>query len=151
MHALIVFVALDYLTGVIVAIIEKKLSSEIGFKGILKKVLIFVLVGIGNMVDTLLLKNGSAVRTAVIFFYLSNEGISILENCSKAGLPIPDKLKAVLEQFNKAESSEGQQCPSFFVSGMFDTVFYAQSAYIKHILYACTLPTTICSVLILEI
>lgn len=108
LHALIVFVALDYLTGVIVAIMEKKLSSEIGFKGILKKVLIFVLVGIGNMVDVHLLKNGSAIRTAVIFFYLSNEGISILENCSKAGLPIPDKLKAVLEQFNKAESSEGQ-------------------------------------------
>jgi len=108
LYTLIAFVVLDYLTGVIVAIMEKKLSSEIGFKGILKKILIFVLVGIGNMVEVHLLKNGSAIRTAVIFFYLSNEGISILENCSKAGLPIPDKLKAVLEQFNKAESSEGQ-------------------------------------------
>lgn len=101
LYTLIAFVALDYLTGVIVAIIEKKLSSEIGFKGILKKVLIFVLVGIGNMVDVHLLKNGSAIRTAVIFFYLSNEGISILENCSKAGLPIPEKLKNVLKQFDE--------------------------------------------------
>lgn len=108
LYTLIAFVVLDYLTGVIVAIIEKKLSSEIGFKGILKKVLIFVLVGIGNMVDTLLLKNGSAVRTAIIFFYVSNEGISILENCTRAGLPVPDKLKAVLEQLNKTEKAEGQ-------------------------------------------
>lgn len=106
LYTLIAFVALDYLTGVIVAIIEKKLSSEIGFKGILKKVLIFVLVGIGNMVDVHLLKNGSAIRTAVIFFYLSNEGISILENCSKAGLPIPEKLKTVLEQFNKNDTNQ---------------------------------------------
>ena len=106
LHALIVFVALDYLTGVIVAIIEKKLSSEIGFKGILKKVLIFVMVGIGNMVDVHLLKNGSAIRTAVIFFYLSNEGISILENCSKVGLPIPEKLKNVLKQFDENTASQ---------------------------------------------
>lgn len=106
LYTLIAFVVLDYLTGVIVAIIEKKLSSEIGFRGILKKVLIFVLVGIGNMVDVHLLKNGSAIRTAVIFFYLSNEGISILENCSKAGLPIPEKLKNVLKQFDENTASQ---------------------------------------------
>nr|PZN08412.1 MAG: holin [Caldicoprobacter oshimai] len=108
LYTLIIFVVVDYLTGVAIAIMEKKLSSEIGFKGIFKKVFIFALVGVGHMIDMHVLKNGSAIRTAVIFFYLSNEGISILENCSKAGLPIPDKLKAVLEQFNKAESSEGQ-------------------------------------------
>jgi len=106
LYTLIAFVVLDYLTGVIVAIMEKKLSSEIGFKGILKKVLIFVMVGIGNMVDVHLLKNGSAIRTAVIFFYLSNEGISILENCSRVGLPIPEKLKTVLEQFNKNDTNQ---------------------------------------------
>ena len=106
LYTLIAFVVLDYLTGVIVAIMEKKLSSEIGFKGILKKILIFVLVGIGNMVDVHLLKNGSAIRTAVIFFYLSNEGISILENCSKVGLPIPEKLKNVLKQFDENTASQ---------------------------------------------
>lgn len=108
LYALIAFVVVDYITGVLVALLERRLSSEMGFRGILKKVFIFVLVGIGNIIDIYLLKNGSAIRTAVIFFYLSNEGISILENCSNAGLPIPDKLKFVLEQFSKTEKVEGQ-------------------------------------------
>lgn len=108
LHALIVFVVLDYITGVAIAAMERRLSSEVGFKGIFKKVLIFALVGVGNMIDMHILKNGSAIRTAVIFFYLSNEGISILENCAKIGLPIPEKLKTALEQFNKAEKTEGQ-------------------------------------------
>lgn len=107
MNALIAFVVIDYLTGIMVAVIERKLSSEIGFKGIFKKVLIFTLVGIGNIIDVHLLKNGSAIRTAVIFFYLSNEGISILENSSKIGLPIPEKLKVVLAQLNKEEKTNG--------------------------------------------
>lgn len=102
-YALIVFVVIDYLTGIMVAIIEKKLSSEIGFRGIFKKVLIFSLVGIGNIIDDYIIKNGSAIRTAVIFFYLSNEGISILENAGKIGLPIPNKLREVLKQLNKEE------------------------------------------------
>jgi len=101
MYALITFVAIDYITGVMVAVLERKLSSEIGFRGIFKKVLIFVLVGIGNIVDVHLIKNGSAIRTAVIFFYISNEGISILENSAKVGIPIPQKLKDALEQINK--------------------------------------------------
>lgn len=101
MYALIAFVVIDYITGLMVAVLEKKLSSEVGFRGIFKKVLIFTLVGIGNIVDVYLIKNGSAIRTAVIFFYLSNEGISILENTGKIGLPIPEKLKKVLEQLNK--------------------------------------------------
>lgn len=104
MYALITFVVIDYITGLIVAVLERKLSSEIGFRGIFKKVLIFVMVGIGNIVDVHLIKNGSAIRTAVIFFYLSNEGISIIENSAKVGLPIPEKLKDVLKQLNKEES-----------------------------------------------
>lgn len=103
MYALITFVVIDYVTGLMVAVLEKKLSSEIGFRGIFKKVLVFIFVGIGNIIDVYLLKNGSAVRTAVIFFYISNEGISIIENSAKIGLPIPQKLKDILEQLNKEE------------------------------------------------
>lgn len=101
MYALVIFVVVDYITGLMVAILEKQISSKIGFRGIFKKVLIFILVGIGNIIDICILKNGSATRTAVIFFYISNEGISILENGAKIGLPIPDKLKDVLKQMNK--------------------------------------------------
>lgn len=107
MYALITFVIIDYVTGLMVAVLEKKLSSEVGFRGIFKKVLIFALVGIGNIIDVHLIKNGSAIRTAVIFFYVSNEGISIIENAAKIGLPIPQKLKDILEQLNKEEKSNG--------------------------------------------
>lgn len=107
MYALITFVVIDYVTGLMVAVLERKLSSEVGFRGIFKKVLIFAFVGIGNIIDVYLLKNGSAIRTAVIFFYVSNEGISIIENSSKIGLPIPQKLKDILEQLNKEEKSNG--------------------------------------------
>jgi len=103
MYALITFVVIDYVTGLMVAVLERKLSSEVGFRGIFKKVLIFVMVGIGNIVDVHLIKNGSAIRTAVIFFYISNEGISIIENSAKIGLPIPEKLKDVLKQLNKED------------------------------------------------
>ena len=109
LYALIVFVVVDYITGVLCAVYDKKLSSEVGFKGIAKKVLIFVLVGIGNIIDVSILKEGSAIRTAVIFFYLSNEGISILENSAHLGLPIPKALKYVLETLSKEdEESESQ-------------------------------------------
>lgn len=101
LYALVGFVAIDYLTGIMVAILEKRLSSEVGFRGIFKKVLIFSLVAIGHIIDSQLIQTGSAIRTAVIFFYLSNEGISILENTAKIGLPIPAKLKTVLCQINK--------------------------------------------------
>jgi toxin secretion/phage lysis holin len=103
LYALIAFVVIDYLTGILCAIIDKKLSSEIGAKGIFKKVLIFVLVGVANILDTQILGstgNSGALRTAVIFFYLSNEGISILENAGHIGLPIPEKLKEVLKQLH---------------------------------------------------
>ncbi|CAB1253209.1 Uncharacterized 14.9 kDa protein in nagH 3'region [Clostridiaceae bacterium BL-3] len=101
LYALVTFVAVDYITGLMSAVLEKKLSSEIGFRGIFKKILIFVLVGIGNIIDVHLVKNGSAIRTAVIFFYISNEGISIMENSAKVGLPVPEKLKNILEQINE--------------------------------------------------
>ena len=100
MYALIAFVVIDYITGVFCAIADKSLSSEVGFKGICRKVLIFVLVGIGNIIDVYVLGDSSVLRTAVIFFYLSNEGVSLLENASRLGLPIPDKLKEVLSQLH---------------------------------------------------
>ena len=100
-YALLAFVIIDYVTGVMVAVLERKLSSEVGFRGIFKKVLILAMVGIGNIIDVQLIKNGSAIRTAVIFFYLSNEGISIIENTAKIGLPVPEKLKTFLEQINE--------------------------------------------------
>ena len=98
LYALIIFVVMDYFTGILAAGVRRELSSEVGFKGIAKKVCIFVLVGIANIVDTQVIMNGSAIRTAVIFFYLSNEGLSVLENAAVIGLPIPDKLKAMLIQ-----------------------------------------------------
>lgn len=97
-YALVVFVVVDYLTGVMAAVIKKEVSSEVGFKGICKKVAIFCLVGIGHILDTQIIQAGSVLRTAVIFFYLSNEGISIIENIAIIGLPVPQKLKDVLEQ-----------------------------------------------------
>lgn len=107
MYALITFVIIDYVTGLMVAVLERKLSSEVGFRGIFKKVLIFTFVGIGNVIDVHLIGNGSAIRTAVIFFYVSNEGISIIENSAKIGLPIPEKLRDVLKQLNKEDENNG--------------------------------------------
>ncbi|HOE18104.1 MAG: phage holin family protein [Saccharofermentanales bacterium] len=107
LYALIAFVVIDYLTGVMCAIADKKLSSEIGAKGIFKKVLIFVLVGVGHIIDSQVLGDGGAIRTAVIFFYLSNEGISILENAAHIGLPIPEKLKSILEQLHDRDDKKG--------------------------------------------
>lgn len=107
LYALIAFVVIDYITGVMCAISDKRLSSEVGFKGICRKVLIFVLVGIGNLVDVYVLGEAGVLRTAVIFFYLSNEGVSLLENSAHLGLPIPQKLKSVLEQrHNRNEKEE---------------------------------------------
>ena len=100
LYALIVFVAIDYITGVMCAIVDHKLSSEVGFKGICKKVLIFMMVGIGNIIDVQVLGQAGVLRTAVIFFYLSNEGVSMLENAGHLGLPIPAKLKDILEQLH---------------------------------------------------
>ena len=111
LYALIAFVAIDYLTGVLCAIVDRKLSSEIGARGIFKKVLIFALVGVGHILDTRILgvagnTGGGVVRMAVIFFYLSNEGISLLENAAHLGLPIPEKLKGILLQLHGRDNNE---------------------------------------------
>ena len=108
--ALIVFAAVDYTTGVIAAVIEKKLSSAIGFKGIAKKVLMFLIVGIANIVDVRLIQTGSGFRTATIIFYLANEGVSLLENTTRCGLPVPKKLKDILTQLHdKSEKEEKEK------------------------------------------
>ena len=104
--ALVVFVAADYITGLMCAVIDKKLSSEVGFKGICRKVLIFILVGIANILDVEVIGTGSILRTAIIFFYLSNEGVSLLENAAYLGLPIPEKLKDVLQQLHDRAENE---------------------------------------------
>lgn len=106
LYALIAFAVIDYITGVMCAISDKRLSSEVGFKGICRKVLIFVLVGIGNLVDVYVLGEAGVLRTAVIFFYLSNEGVSLLENSAHLGLPILQKLKSVLEQLHNRNEKE---------------------------------------------
>ena len=104
--ALLLFVITDYITGVMCAIADKKLSSAVGFKGICRKVLIFLLVGIANILDMQVIGTGSVLRTAVIFFYISNEGVSLLENAGHLGLPIPVKIKSVLEQLHDIAESE---------------------------------------------
>ena len=103
LYALIAFVVIDYLTGVMLAIIKRKLSSSVGFNGIFKKVMIFLMVAIGHTIDAYLINSGGAIRTAVIFFYISNEGISILENSANIGLPIPEKLKEILVQLKEGK------------------------------------------------
>ncbi|MCD7750393.1 MAG: phage holin family protein [Lachnospiraceae bacterium] len=106
LYALIAFVVIDYITGVMCAVVDKELSSAVGFKGICRKVLIFLLVGIASILDTQVICTGSVLRTAVIFFYLSNEGVSILENAAHLGLPVPEKMKAVLEQLHDRSTEE---------------------------------------------
>lgn len=109
LFALVVFVSMDYITGVMCAAADQKLSSEVGFKGICRKVLIFMMVGIANVLDVQIIGNGSVLRTAVIFFYLSNEGVSLLENAGHLGLPIPSRLKAVLEQLHDRAEDDDQE------------------------------------------
>lgn len=106
LYALLTFVMIDYITGLMCAVLDKKLSSEVGFRGIFKKVLIFSLVAIGHIIDKNVIGDGSVIRTAVIFFYLSNEGISILENAVHVGLPVPQKLKDILEQLHNRSEKE---------------------------------------------
>ena len=107
LFALVVFVVADYITGVMCAAADKKLSSEVGFRGIFKKVLIFILVGVGAILDAQIIGTGSVLRTAVIFFYISNEGLSLIENAAYLGLPVPKSVKTVLEQLHdRAEKEE---------------------------------------------
>ena len=107
LYALIAFVVIDYITGVMCAIADKKLSSATGFKGICRKVLIFLLVGIAHILDVNIIGNGSVLRTAAVFFYISNEGVSIMENAAHLGLPVPVKLKEVLEQLHDRAEKDG--------------------------------------------
>ena len=107
LYTLLAFVVLDYITGIMCAVADHKLSSAVGFKGIFRKILIFALVGVGHLLDVQVLGAVGVLRTAVIFFYLSNEGVSLIENAAHLGLPIPAKLKAVLEQLHdRAEKEE---------------------------------------------
>ena len=109
LYALIAVVTLDYITGIMCAVVDHKLSSEIGFRGIFRKVLIFALVGIGHILDSQVIGSGSVLRTAVIFFYISNEGVSLVENAAHLGLPIPEKLKDVLEQLHDRAETEDEK------------------------------------------
>src|SRR5699024_5575178 len=106
LYALIILVVADYINGIMCAIVDKELSSEIGYRGIFKKVLIFILVGVGHMIDTHLIENGSVLRTAVIFFYYSIEEFSILEMASHMSLPIPEKLKNALAKLHNKGGNE---------------------------------------------
>ena len=109
LYALVLFVVVDYTTGVMCAAADHRLSSEVGVKGICRKELIFLLVGIGHVLDTQIIGTGSVLRTAVIFFSLSNEGVSLLENAGHLGLPIPEKLKVVLEQLHDRAEKENNE------------------------------------------
>lgn len=107
LYTLLAFTAMDYITGIMCAVNDHTLSSEVGFRGICRKVLIFMMVGIANILDADVVGTGSVLRTAVIFFYISDEGVSLLENAAHLGLPVPEKIKAVLEQLhNRAEKEE---------------------------------------------
>ena len=107
-YALVVFVTADYITGVMCAVNDRKLSSEAGFRGICRKVIIFMLVGIGHILDTHVVGTGSVLRTASFFYYLANEGLSLTENAAHLGLPVPEKLKDVLEQPHDRAEKEGE-------------------------------------------
>ncbi len=109
LYALIAFAVVDYITGVMCAIADKRLTSKVGFKGICRKVLMFLLVGVANILDVQVIGTGSMLRTAIIFFYISNEGVSLLENSAQLGLPIPQKMKDVLEQLHdRSEKGDGK-------------------------------------------
>ena len=108
LYTLLAFVVLDYITGIMCAVADKKLSSAVGFRGLFRKILIFSLVGVGHLLDVQILGAVGVLRTAVIFFYLSNEGISLIENAAHLGLPIPAKLKAVLEQLHDRAEKDGE-------------------------------------------
>ncbi len=104
--ALVAFVVMDYITGVIAAGIKHELSSEVGFKGIARKVAIFIVVGIANVLDVQIIGKGAVLRTATIFFYISNEGLSIIENAGEIGVPIPSPLKKMLKQLREESEKD---------------------------------------------
>ena len=104
LYALVAFVTIDYITGVLCAIVEKKLSSAIGMRGIVKKVRIFMIVGVAHILDSVIGSSG-VVRTATLIFFMSNEGLSLLENACRIGLPVPPKLKEILSQLHHGKKN----------------------------------------------
>lgn len=109
LYALLFFIFIDYLSGIFAAVVERNLSSSIGFRGIFKKISLLFLIAVANLIDTRILKQGGAIRTMVVFFYLSNEGLSILENTIRIGLPVPKKLQVILKQLNQEEDKDGDK------------------------------------------
>lgn len=101
LQVLIVFMILDYGTGVLYAYLTDQLNSEVGFKGLVKKCMILVVLIIGVMLDRILGTGTWMFRTLVAYFYIANEGISLLENVGNIGIPIPNKIRNALEQLNK--------------------------------------------------
>ena len=106
LYALIILTTHDVISGILVAIVQKRLSSAIGFRGISRKILMFGLVGMAAMIDAKIIGTGSALRTATICFYSSNQGLSVLENAAVLGLPVPEKLKGILQQLHKREEKD---------------------------------------------
>jgi toxin secretion/phage lysis holin len=121
LYALVAFVAVDYLSGVMCAAVDKKLSSAVGAKGIFRKVLIFVMVGVANMVDVHIIGAGCALRTAVIFFYVANEGLSLIENAAHLGLPVPERLKDALAQIHGRDKKDAETASEGAAPGPTDT------------------------------
>ena len=105
-HALLAFVILDYITGILAAGVQKKLSSSVGFKGIARKITIFIIVGVAHVVDREALGGTALLRDAVLFFYIANEGLSILENAIEIGIPIPEIIKEKLALFHEKGKGE---------------------------------------------
>ena len=103
--ALVIFAIVDYITGVLAAALEHKLNSEVGFRGITKKVLLFIIVGVANVLDVYVIGSRAVTRTAVCLFYIANEGLSILENSARIGLPIPNKIRLLLEQLKEEDQN----------------------------------------------
>ena len=101
LQVLIVFMILDYGTGVLYAYLTNQLNSEVGFKGLVKKCMILVVLIIGVMLDRIVGNGTWVFRTLVAYFYIANEGISLLENVGNIGIPIPNKIRNALEQLNK--------------------------------------------------
>ena len=104
--AIIALMVLDYVTGILCGIAAKALSSETGFRGLVKKLMVLVIIAVGHLIDTYIIGTGSALMTAVILFFAANEGISILENAAKLGLPVPQKLRDILEQLRKDDDHD---------------------------------------------
>ena len=103
-YALIAMMVIDYISGVLIAVLNKRLSSEIGFKGLVKKLFMLMLVAMGHILDSQVIGTGAVIMSAVQLFFIANEGISVLENASRLGLPVPQKLKELLEQLKEDDN-----------------------------------------------